>query len=138
VSISTPATYERQSVSLKYLDIVIVVLVGIPAVALGAPGLGYAVGAGAWTLQRLAAVAIETYVETLDDQRRRLGISLSSAMGRVWLMAIAIMVVGVTATRADGLTAALVIFAAFSFAFARTAFAHVTRTRSNQPGAPPR
>ncbi len=51
-------------------------------------------------------------------------------MGRVWLMAIAIMVVGVTATRADGLTAALVIFAAFSFTFVRTAFAHATRTRS--------
>ena len=89
--------------SLKYLDIVLVVLVGVPAVALGAPELGYAVGAGAWTLQRLAAVAI--------------------------------MVVGLTATRADGLTAALVIFAAFSFTFARTAFAHVTRTRSNEPGA---
>jgi hypothetical protein len=125
-------------VSLKYLDIVLVVLVGIPAVALGAPELGYAVGAVAWTLQRLAAVAIETYVETLDDQRRRLGISLASAMGRVWLMAIAIMVVGVSAARADGLTAALVIFAAFSFSFARTAFAHVTRTGSNEPGAPTR
>jgi hypothetical protein len=138
VSISAPATYERQSVSVKYLDIVLVLLAGIPVVALGAPELGYAVGAGAWTLQRLLAVAIEQRIETLADQRRRLGISLASSMGRVWLMAAAIMIVGVTATRADGLTAALVIFAAFSFTFARTAFAHVTRTRSNEPGASPR
>jgi hypothetical protein len=133
VSVSAPATYEqrRQSVSLKYLDIVLVVLVGIPAVALGAPELGYVVGAGAWIVQRFTAVALETHVATLSDQRRRLGISLASAMGRVWLMAIAIMVVGVTAERADGLTAALVIFAAFSFTFARTAFAHMTRPRSS-------
>lgn len=127
---SAPATFERRPVGLKYLDIVLVVLVGIPAVMLGAPELGYAVGAGAWIVQRLSAVALEKRIETLSDQRRRLGISLASSMGRVWLMAIAIMVVGVTATRADGLTAALVIFAAFSFTFVRTAFAHVTRTRS--------
>jgi hypothetical protein len=130
VSISAPATFERRSLSLTYLDIVLVVLVGIPAVALGVPELGYAVGAGAWIVQRLSAVALEKRIATLSDQRRRLGISLASSMGRVWLMAAAIMVVGVTATRADGLTAALVIFAAFSFTFARTAFAHVTKTRS--------
>jgi hypothetical protein len=116
--------------SLRYLDIVLVVLAAIPVIALGAPELGYAVGGGAWIAQRLAAVALEKRIATLADQRRRLGISLASSMGRVWLMAAAIMIVGVTATRADGLTAALVIFAAFSFTFVRTAFAHVTRTRS--------
>jgi len=130
MSISAPRTFEAQPLSLRYLDIVLVVLVAIPALALGAPELGYAVGAGAWIVQRLSAVAVEKRIEHLADQRRRLGISLASAMGRVWLMAIAIMVVGVTASRPDGLTAALVIFAAFSFTFARSAFAHATRTRS--------
>lgn len=131
MSVSAPAMVERTSVSLRYLDIVLVVLVAIPALALGAPALGYAVGAGAWIVQRLVAVALDKRLATMRDQRRRLGIGLASSMGRVWMLAVAIMVVGVTATRADGLTAALVIFAAFSFTFARTAFAHVTNTRSN-------
>ena len=131
MSISAPRTFEAQPLSLRYLDIVLVVLVAVPALALGAPGLGYAVGAGAWIVQRLSAVALEKRIANLDDQRRRLGISLASAMGRVWFMAIAIMVVGVTASRADGLTAALVIFAAFSFTFARSAFAHATRNQEH-------
>ncbi len=117
--------------SLRYLDIILLVLVAIPALALGAPALGYAVGAVAWSVQRVAAVTLERRLQTMSDQRRRLGISLASSMGRVWLLAVAIMVVGVTATRPDGLTAALVIFAAFSFTFVRTAFAHVTRARSS-------
>lgn len=130
MSVSAPVTFERSSVSLRYLDIVLVVLAAVPVLALGAPALGYAVGAGAWIVQRLSAVALEARIKDLEDQRRRLGISLASSMGRVWLMAAAIMVVGVTSSRPDGLTAALVIFAAFSFTFVRNAFAHVTRTRS--------
>ena len=134
MSVSAPVTFEHKSVSLRYLDLVLVIVVAAPALALGAPALGYAVGAGAWIVQRLSAVALEKRIKDLADQRRRLGISLASAMGRVWFMAIAIMVVGVTVSRPDGLTAALVIFAAFSFTFARSAFAHATRNQEQTTG----
>lgn len=131
MSVSAPVTFEHKSVSSRYLDLLLVIVVAAPALALGAPALGYAVGGGAWIVQRLSAVALEKRIKDLDDQRRRLGISLASAMGRVWFMAIAIMVVGVTVSRPDGLTAALVIFAAFSFTFARSAFAHATRNQEH-------
>jgi hypothetical protein len=49
---------------------------------------------------------------------RQLGINLFEAFGRIWLLAGAIVVAGVVGGRRDGLTAALVIFGAYSVAFA--------------------
>jgi hypothetical protein len=62
--------------------------------------------------------------------RRRLGLTVAVSMGRVWVLAGAIILAGVAVSRADGLTAALVIFGAFSLNFLRSAFAHMTQTRS--------
>ncbi len=54
----------------------------------------------------------------LREPRNRLGLSLFEAFGRIWLLAGAIILAGAAGGRADGLTAALVIFAAYSVAFA--------------------
>ena len=51
-------------------------------------------------------------------------------MARVWVLAGTIVALGLAASRADGLTAALVIFGAFSVFFAGSAIAHVTRKRT--------
>jgi hypothetical protein len=118
-------------VALTYLDIVLVLVVAVPALALGAPELGYAVGAGAWILQRIASVQVDRRLEQVTELRRRLGLGVASSMLRVWLLAVAIMVVGIAGARADGLTAALVIFGAFSLQFAQSAIAHVTERRAS-------
>jgi hypothetical protein len=47
----------------------------------------------------------------------------------VWLLATAIIVVGVAGSRPDGLTAALVIFGAFSIYFVRSAVSHISQGR---------
>ena len=129
LSVSASAPLERGSVVLTYVDIVLVVVVAVPALALGAPTLGYVVGAAAWIVQRLASVELDRRLAVVPDMRRRLGLGVASAMARVWVLAATIMIVGVTATRADGLTAALVIFGAFSLNFARSAIAHMTQSR---------
>jgi hypothetical protein len=124
-----PTSFARGSTVLPYLDIVLVVLVAVPALALGAPALGYAVGAGAWILQRIASVRVERQLSEVKDLRRRLGFGVATSMTRVWLLAIAIMVVGVASSRPDGLTAALVIFGAFSVHFGRSALVHMAEKR---------
>ena len=116
--------------ALTYLDIVLVLVVAIPALALGAPVLGYGVGAAAWILQRIASVAVDRRLEQVTELRRRLGLGVAASMTRVWLLAVAIIVVGVAGTRRDGLTAALVIFGAFSLQFARSAIAHASERRA--------
>jgi hypothetical protein len=118
---------ERGSVALLYLDIVLVVIVAVPALALGAPRLGYIVGAVAWIVMRLAQVELDKHLRTVHDLRRRLGLGVAYSMARVWVLAGAIILAGVAATRHDGLTAALVIFGAFSVNFLRNAFEHMTK-----------
>jgi hypothetical protein len=131
LSISASAVpFERGSVALHYLDIVLVLVVAVPALTLGAPALGYAVGGGAWIAQRGASVLLERRVAGVPEARRRLALGVASSMLRVWVLACAILVVGVASTRPNGLTAALVIFGAFSVYFAGSAIAHVTQTRS--------
>lgn len=117
---------------LTYLDIVLVLVVAIPALALGAPELGYIVGAGAWIVQRIASVEVDRRVGAITELRRRLAVGVVVSMTRVWLLAITIVVAGVAGSREDGLTAALVIFGAFSIHFGQSALAHVTRKRGTQ------
>jgi hypothetical protein len=119
-------------VSLTYLDIVLVVVAAIPALALGAPTVGCTVGVAAWIVQRVASVELERRLATVGDMRRRLGLGVASSMARTWVLAAAIMIVGLTVSRADGLTAALVIFGAFSVNFARAAITHMMQ-RSTTP-----
>lgn len=127
--IGAPATLERTSVALLYIDVILVLVVAVPALAMGAPALGYAVGAAAWIVGRVVSVEVERRLAVVGDLRRRLGFGVASSMLRVWVLAAAIMIVGLAGSRADGLTAALVIFGAFSVYFLGSAAAHVARRR---------
>ncbi|MGI8429701.1 MAG: hypothetical protein ACR2OB_10450 [Solirubrobacteraceae bacterium] len=108
---------ERSVRVLPHLDVVLAVLAAVPALLLGAPGLGYAVGAGAWIVQRLISAADIRWTRRIADPRRRLIFGLFEGFARIWLLAGAIIVAGVAGGRADGLTAAVVIFALYSVAF---------------------
>lgn len=101
----------------RYLDVVLVVLATAPALALGAPVLGFALGAGGWVAQRVIAHADRRLTRKVTAPVRRLGVDLFEAFGRIWLMAGVIVVAGVAGGRRDGLTAALVLFGAYSVAF---------------------
>jgi len=101
-----------------YLDVVLVVLAAAPAIALGAPALGYLIGAAAWIAQRVLAHADRRLIAGASEPRKQLGLNLFEAFGRIWLLAGAIVLAGVLGGRADGLTAAVVIFAAYTVAFA--------------------
>ena len=114
---------------LRYLDVVLVAVATPVALALGAPALGYAIGAGAWVAQRIIAEADRRWIRNTKTPRAQLGLNLFEAFGRIWLLAGAIIVSGVVGGRADGLTAALVIFGAYSVAFA-------IRVLSGKPTSP--
>ncbi|HEX4345544.1 MAG TPA: hypothetical protein VHZ31_08285 [Solirubrobacteraceae bacterium] len=111
-----------------YLDVILILLAAAPVVLLGAPAFGYAVGGGAWILGRIASAPAERRIAAMEGVRRKLGYGLGFSMARIWVMAGAIVLAGVAGSRANGLTAALVIFAAFSIYFVRTAFGHITAT----------
>ncbi len=103
---------------LRYIDVVLVLVGAAVAIALGAPALGCAIGAGAWVVQRVLAHADRRWISNATEPRTQLGLNLFEAFGRIWLLAGAIVLAGVVGGHADGLSAALVIFGAYSVAFA--------------------
>ncbi len=111
------APAERLIGVLRYLDVVAVVVLTAPAIVLGAPVLGYVIGAVTWIVQRILAGTDRRWIKQAREPRAQLGLNLFEAFGRIWLLAGAIVAAGVIGGRADGLTAALVIFGAYSIAF---------------------
>lgn len=109
------ASEELFMVVLRYMDVVLLALATAPALALGVPALGYAVGGAAWILQRVIAANDRRWIGRVSEPRKQLGYNLAEAFGRIWLLAGAIVAAGLVG-RADGLTAAVVIFAAYSVA----------------------
>jgi hypothetical protein len=108
---------ERAVVLLRYLDVALLAIAIAPALALGAPVLGYAFGACGWILQRALAETDRRWIRRVAEPRKQLGVSLFESFGRTWLLAGVIIAAAVAGGRKDGLTAALVIFGAYSVAF---------------------
>lgn len=105
------------SAVLRSPDVVLVLVAFLPAVALGASQTGYVIGGGGWILQRLLAVVDRRWIGKATDPIRQLAFNLFEAFGRIWFLAGAIVLAAIVGERQDGLTAAVVILAAYSVAF---------------------
>ena len=105
------------SAILRYLDLVLLAL-ALPAfIAADWPLLGYAVAAGAWIAQRLVLAYTDKRTArslAAGDRRDAFKTTAVSTMGRVWLVSVAVLLVGLLADRDDGLAAALLVMALFT------------------------
>lgn len=101
-------------VLLRWLDVALVVAAAPLVLLAGLPVLGYAVGAAAWIVSRLAAQAIETRAKRAENPRTAVGVILFSSIGRAWLVGLSILAVGLAAEREDGATAAILVLVAFT------------------------
>jgi hypothetical protein len=97
----------------RYLDVVLLVLAAPIVILMGGPVLGYAVGAGVWILQRIAEAWLDAAGQR-TDAKRELGLKFASMIGSTWIVAIAILAVGLAGEREDGFTAAVVCLAAYT------------------------
>jgi phosphatidylglycerophosphate synthase len=89
--------------------------------------LGYAVAAAAWLAQRgIHMLAVRRAGEDLSqgNRRRAMGMVAATTLGRVWLMASAVLVVGI-AEREAGLAAALLLLVLFTVSFAAQGIAYL-------------
>jgi hypothetical protein len=98
----------------RYLDVAVVVLAAPFVILTGAPVLGYVVGAGAWIVTRVAGVLLERVARRTRDARAVAALNLTVLLGRVWVVGLSILAVGLAADREDGLMAALVALVAFT------------------------
>ncbi len=104
---------------LRYGDLVLLAL-ALPAfIVAGWPMLGYVVAAAAWLAQRgiqlIASRRVKSSMAS-GDRRTALGILGATTLGRVWLIALAVLIVGLT-DRDAGLAAALLSAALFTLYF---------------------
>jgi hypothetical protein len=111
----------------KYLDLLLLAA-GLVVFALaGFPLLGYAVAAGCWLVQRaVQIVATRRATEELHagNRQKAMGIVAATTLGRVWLMATAVLLVGLS-DRESGLAAAIMVLVLFTVSFAAQGLAHL-------------
>ena len=101
----------------RWLDVVLVVLAAPFVILTGLPVLGYAVGAGAWIVNRAVGVLVERRARASADVRKAVGLNLAALIARSWLVGLTILAVGLAGEREDGLTAAILMLAAFTLYF---------------------
>jgi hypothetical protein len=111
----------------KHVDL-LVLAAALAVFALGGfPLLGYAVAAAAWLAQRgiqLLAGRRAARELALGNRQRAMGTVAATTLGRVWLMATAVLLVGI-AVREAGLAAALLLLVLFTVSFAAQGVAYL-------------
>ncbi len=107
---SRPRTGARGTPAiLRYLDLGLLALALPVFLVAGWPLLGYGVAAAAWLLQHAILFAADRRASRAlgeGDRRTALGVMAAATLGRVWLVTLAILLVGLS-EREAGLAAAV-------------------------------
>lgn len=118
---------------LRWLDVILVVLAAPFAILMGAAPLGYAVGGAAWILNRVIGALVERRAKAETDVRKTVGLNLGALIARSWLVGLTILAVGLLGEREDGLTAAILVLAAFTIYFATSLLSRSLEGNTKRP-----
>jgi hypothetical protein len=101
---------------MRYLDLALLALALPVFLAADLPLLGWAGAAVGWLVQRGIQHLIETRARASDDPRTVAGLLTGSMIGRGWIVAGSIFIVGLS-EREAGLSAAILAITLFTFYF---------------------
>jgi hypothetical protein len=105
-------------VFLRYLDVCLVLATAPFVLVGGLPLFGYLVGACAWLLTRLGTAFVHERARHAKDPKLRAGLLVGGMMGRVWIVAFAVVLAKLAGGKDDGIMAAVLVLAAFTVYFA--------------------
>ena len=112
----------------KYVDL-LVLAAALAVFTLGdLPLVGYAAAAATWLAQRGIQIFADRRAAAelaAGERQRAMGVVAMSTLGRVWLMATAVLLTGLLAEREDGLAAALLLVVLFTVSLAAQGIAHL-------------
>jgi hypothetical protein len=112
-----PPDLQADVATLRYLDVCLV-LATAPFVLIGGlPLAGYLIGAVAWLLTRVGTAFVHARARTVADPKVRAGLQVAGMMGRVWIVALAVIVARYAGSKDDGVMAAALVLAAFTVYF---------------------
>jgi hypothetical protein len=115
-ALDTPSTAlppMQVPVWVRYLDLVVLAITLPVFLIASLPMAGWAAGAGAWLVQRALQAVIERRADRSTDPRTTVGLLAGSMIGRGWLVALTILLVGLGDSK-DGLAAALLVISLFT------------------------
>lgn len=98
---------------LRYLDVVLIVVAAPILLPVGVPALGYGIGAGVWILLRAVGIGVDHFA-SVSGTAPALSIRLAYMIGRLFLLALAVILVRKGSGQDAGLTALSVIVFAFT------------------------
>ncbi len=122
----------------KHVDLLVLAAALAVFVLGGLPLLGYAVAAAAWLAQRgIQVLAARRVAGELANGNRQqaMGTVAATALGRVWLMVTAVLLVGI-AEREAGLSAALLLLVLFTISFAAQGLVYLLEPEAREIKAP--
>jgi hypothetical protein len=102
---------------LRYLDVCLVLATAPLMLIGGVPTFGYLVGGSAWLLTRFGTAVLHDRARSVGDPKVKAGLHVAAMMGRVWLVALAVVLARYVGGRDDGIMAAALVLAAFTVYF---------------------
>jgi hypothetical protein len=112
---------------LSYFDVILLVVAAPIMILIGVPASGYLIGAGAWIVLRAIGVGVERVAADSTAANTQIGLRLGFMLGRLFALAIVVILV----RKADGQNAGLACLAVIVFAFTVQLFTSaLTRPRS--------
>ena len=111
----------------KHVDLLVLAAAAVVFVLADFPLLGYAAAAVAWLAQRwIQWLAQRRSTEALKNgnRQRAMGIIAATTLGRVWLMATVVLVVGIAQNDA-GLSSAILLAALFTISMGSSGLAYL-------------
>jgi hypothetical protein len=109
-------------VLLRYLDVCLVLATAPFVLVAGLPTLGYLIAAAAWLLTRAGTDLLHDRARRIGDPKYRAGVQVAAMMGRIWIVALAIIVARFAGGKSDGIMAAALLLAAFTVYFVMNFF----------------
>ncbi len=122
LSVGFSVIYQRfrdpdQMAVVRYFDFVVLALALPIFIVAGLPIVGYITAAAAWIGQRAIQIETTRRAQASKDPRTVVGLMAGSMIGRGWLVAAAIFIVGITISSQAGLAAAVLFIVLFTVYF---------------------
>jgi hypothetical protein len=114
-------------VLLRYFDVALLVVAAPIMLLIGVPAAGYGIAAGAWIALRAVGVAVDRAAAGAHDARLEVTLRLGYMLGRLFALALVIVLVRQDEGRDAGLTALVVIVTAFTVQLAISALTRPNR-----------
>jgi hypothetical protein len=105
---------------LRNMDLAVLAIALPIFLAAGIPILGWVTGAGLYVGQRLIRALAERKAEQADDPRTTVGLLAGSMIARGWIVAGAILAIGLATDSDVGLSSAVLFLATFTVALTMT------------------